>query len=488
MDAYLSQNQKMEQGLALTPQLRKSLEILQSSALDLNEIVARELESNPLLEEAQRKDGVVVPLIVGGKERSASASEADLAREPAETKDSAEDSSAHKGNDASSAADDGFFTHDISSDEANKRRDFFFDSITQEESFQEYLMNQARADAPTPAVAKAFAFITGYLDDRGFLLEQSVPEAEEHGYAKEDVLVAIELMRNMDPPGIGAFNMRESLMLQLARKSAADSLAYKILDKHYELLLKRRVSEIAQKTGVSERDVEGAIAAIGSLNTSPARGFEADENAYITIDLIAKQLEDGSWRAMPTDEYVPKLRINNDYRTMLSKGGLDKSAESYIKEKTREGKFIIEAIEHRQSTLKRIGDIICARQREFFEGGPSKLKPMTMQDVADEIELHPTTISRAVAEKYMQTPYGVLPLKKFFATGIDSADGESELSNETAKVEISKIIASEPSSKPFSDGQIAEMLREKNISVARRTVAKYREDMGIPPKTLRKRF
>ncbi len=471
MEQKLGQSQKLEHGLALTPQLRKSLEILQSSAIDLEDIVRRELEANPLLEEATRKDSMIEPL--------------EVSKPNNDEKEEAFDSETNAF-DEDSSLDTVENFDSLESGNLNSKRDFFFNNITETESLQTHLLTQARIDCGNEEVCKAFDYILGLLDERGFLPENCISEAVTSGHRESAVLEAIDLLQDMEPVGIGAFDMRQSMLLQLDKKNLHSSLEYKILDSCYDLLLKRKVDEIASKFGCKAADIENAINEISKLSTSPARDFAEPQAGYITIDLIAYKASSGTWQAKLTDEYVPKLRINNEYRAMISKGGLDKSAQDYIKDKTKDGKFIIEAIENRQSTLKSVADAICLRQHDFFEHGKLKLKPLTMKDIADDLGIHATTVSRAVSEKYMQTPFGVFMLKSFFTHALET-DGE-DVSNSAVKAKIEEIVKNEIPQKPLSDAQIVEILKGHNMPLARRTVAKYREALGIAPKSLRKRF
>ncbi len=479
----MKQSQRLEHGLALSARQRMSLDILQAGALELEDIVRKEMEANPLLEEAPRK---LVPM-PAAENAGESGIVPESKPEDSEFPD-AELPEDFQG-DGSKRYDDILPYQGEDSERANSKRDFFFNSIEQTESLIERLEKQARTDCDTPQVCMAFDFVIGFLDDRGFLPESVVASAVEKGFKRDDVLQAIELLRGMEPSGIGAFDMRQGMMLQLEKSGKKNAREYKILERCYDMLLKRRVSEIADSLGCTVADVEDAIAEIAKLSTSPARDFEEPAAGFINVDLEAVQTESGDWKALLTDENVPRLRINNEYRALISKGGVGKDAQSYIKDKTRDAKAIIEAIENRQGTLLKIANAICARQKDFFANGEGALKPMAMQDIADELGLHATTISRGVAEKYMRTPFGIFPLRKFFTSTVSELNGEGGVSNAAAKARVGEVIAEESPQKPLSDSRIAEILMERfGISLARRTVAKYREELGIPAKSLRKRF
>lgn len=460
MPPEMKQTQRAEQGLALTPQLKKSLEILQASALDLAGEVSAQLRTNPLLEDASAEDFDGRPQSVG---ETADGEFADF--------------------------DDGYGESPApdAAREAAARRDFALNSVPDKISLREHLLNEANLDAPSEGAARAFAFLAGELDDRGFLPHDALARAEENGFSREDAEAAAKLLRESDPPGIGAFDMRDSLMLQLERKGMGGSLAHRILEFRYELLMKRKVSEIARLENSAESAVEDAIGEIAKLSTSPAHEFARDDERFVSADVAYRKAPGGGWEAELTNEYVPKLRINQQYRKMASDAAVTSDEAAYISSKIREGKFIIEAIEHRQKTLLKIARAILGLQPEFFESGPGALRPMTMQDVADLVGVHPTTVGRAVSEKYADTPFGILPLKSFFSAGYGSASGAGVASS-SVKERMRAIVAGESPRAPLSDSKIAEILSSEGVDVARRTVAKYREELGIAPKNLRRRF
>lgn len=440
--ADLRQYTSLRQNLALAPQMRQSLKILQANTLDLREIASAELNSNPLLEE-YKPEGEAVSI-----------------EDPIPYRSSYSD---------------------------NEGRDKFFNSIPERESFQEHLRNQAAFDINDKNVLKAFNFLADFLDDHGFLSDDAASGALGDGFSQKDIDAAIAFMQSCDPAGVGAKNVWESYLLQLRRKKRDNSIAYAILEYHRDLLEKRKIREIAKLLMVAEADVEKAIEEIAQLDQAPAKTFSDEGSRPIFADLVFEK-KDGRWTVALTNEYVPRLRINNTYREMIGRGGLSKEDSSYIKEKMRDGKFIIEAIEQRQNTILRIGQVIIEKQHDFFEKGIERMRPMTMAEVAEVIEVNPATISRAVAGKYARIGYNLMVLKDFFAGGYNTEDGQSAVASTSVKEEIRDLVSRESPSKPLSDGHIADMLKKKQIDIARRTVAKYREELGIPAKSLRKRF
>ena len=439
----LKQFTSLRQTLALAPQMHQSLKILQANTHELRQLANDQLNSNPLLEELKPETETV------------SINDAD--------------------------------TYQAADGTGNDSRDFFFNSIPERESFQEHLRNQAAFDIDNPETFKAFCFLADFLDERGFLGEDAFEEARDEEFPQETIDAALRFMQNCEPCGVGARNVWENYMIQLKRKKRANSLAYAILESCVPLLEKRKIPEIAKTLFVTERDVETAIDEIATLDPAPAKTFSDENVREISADIVFQKTE-GAWSVGLTNEYVPKLRINNTYREMIGRGKLSKEDSSYIRDKIREGKFIIDAIENRQTAIARIGGAILEKQYDFFEKGREYLRPLTMTEVAEELNLNPATVSRAVAGKYARIGYTLMPLKDFFAGGYSVNEGESSLASTSVKEEIKSIVAVENHLKPLSDGKIADILKSKNIDIARRTVAKYREELGIPTKSLRKRF
>ena len=292
-------------------------------------------------------------------------------------------------------------------------------------------------------------------------------------------------MQSCEPAGVGARDYRECFMIQLRQKRQENSLAFKILDKAYEFLQKRKVKEIARMLGASPSEVELAISQIAALDLAPAKNFQTEETKAIFADVKFENIG-GKWQASLTKEYLPKLAINDSYRQKIASGAISKKEDkSYIKTKLRDAKNVIEAIEKRQSTLLKIANVILETQIDFFDRGIAHLKPLTMKSVAERLGMHHTTISRAIAEKYAQIETRLLPMRYFFSTGYAKENGF--VSNTSVKDEIKKIVKSENPRKPYSDLQIANMLSDSGLSIARRTIAKYRESLNIPPKNLRKK-
>jgi RNA polymerase sigma-54 factor len=474
----LHQVQKQAQTLVLAPQLRQSLKILQTPALELRQAIREELEANPLLEEMpmdtvsieeQTRDDTLDDNHVSN--------ELDFSDDFRVLKKLDEDWRDYL---STEAAQQTFTSEDA------ERRQHFFDSVVAEKSLQQHLSEQAELSETKPGVRTALNYLIGSLDDHGFLKTTASEVALAEQLPLRDVQEAIDLLKTFDPPGIGCFDTRESLLQQLILRGQGESVAARILRDHFALLLRRRIPEIARKLGVTLDHVQDAIERISDLDPAPGRRFGEDQNRVVNPDV--KVEKDGDqWQVILNNDYIPRLRLSQTYKDMIAKGHLSAKDREYIQEKMRSGKFLISSIEQRQQTIERITRELLRVQQDFFEHGVSHLRPLTMNQVAQAVGVHETTVSRAIANKYIDTPHGLFELKYFFTPGYKGGDGQS-VSNTTIKDQIAGLIENEDNTKPLSDQDIVEILKEKDIRIARRTVAKYREELGIPPTSLRRRY
>jgi RNA polymerase sigma-54 factor len=282
-------------------------------------------------------------------------------------------------------------------------------------------------------------------------------------------------------------DIRECLLLQLQRQGLQQSVAARIVRDQWALLLRRRIPEIARAISARPTEVEDAIRIIAQLDPAPARKFAEDSNHIVEPDVTVEQDDDGEWLVHLNSDYIPRLRISPEYKALLAKGTLSPKEREYLQTKFRSGRFLMSAIEQRQQTIERITRKLLEFQSGFFERGRAHLRPLTMNQVAEAVGVHETTVSRAIAGKYIRTPQGVFDMKFFFTPGYQSEDGAS-LSNKSIKDRIARIIESEPPQKPFSDQKLVEILKAEGITIARRTVAKYREELGILPTNLRRQY
>jgi RNA polymerase sigma-54 factor len=478
--------QRQSQQLVLAPQMRQSLKILQVAALDLRQTIQEELQANPTLEELPM-EGVSLDRNDVGSDRDADVSTEASTNEPLDfTKKDRDLEILGKLND-----DWRDHLHDTggvrpTSPEEDERRQHFLESLTTEISLSAHLMQQAELSDSPPEVRAALRYLIGSLDDRGFLTTTLSDIALMSGLSLEVVQQAAKLLRTFDPPGIGAENLAQSLLLQLAHKGRDKSVAARLIRDHFELLVRRRIPDLARKTGLGPEVIQESIEEIGTLDPAPGRRFADDSNRVVVPDVTVEK-EGEEWKIILNADYIPRLRLSNTYKDLIAKGTLNKEERDYLREKLRSGKFIINAIEQRQRTIERITREIIRHQTEFFEHGVSKLKPLTMTQIADIIGVHETTVSRAVANKYMKTPHGVFDLKFFFTSGYQSEAGQA-VANTSVKEMIADIVAGEDPGSPLSDQEIVVLLDSKGLKIARRTVAKYREELGLLPSNLRRRY
>ena len=361
-----------------------------------------------------------------------------------------------------------------------------FDSLVAETSLQQHLMDQAQIMELEPEMSEAIEYLIGSLDDKGFLTTKPADIALIANLPFRPVMQAHEILKGFDPPGIACLDLQDSLLQQLKLKGRGESLASKIIKKHYPLLLRRRIPEMARKLSATVDEIHNAIQEIADLNPTPASRFTEDNNRVISPDVRVEKNDD-EWQIILNSDYIPRLRLNNTYKEMIAQGKINSKEKEYIQDKIRSGKFLINSIDQRQRTIERITREILKFQAEFFEEGVSKLKPLTMNQVAQEVGVHETTVSRAIANKYIETPFGIFDFKYFFTSGYQSADGSS-VSNTSIKDIIAHLIENEDPRKPLSDQEVVNILAKRNLKIARRTAAKYREEMGILPTNLRRQY
>ena len=463
----VSLHQSLSQSQALAPQMRKSLEILQASTLELTQIITQALETNPVLEDATES----ISLDAEGPD----ADEVDSLDYLNETDDDWRDSRILEGRVAQWTGED------------EERRQHLYESIVAPVTLQQHLQQQLDLSMVDPKVREAAQAILGNLDERGFLDLPAKDLGIRLGIKPAYLNAALRLVQTFDPAGVGAANITESLLLQLERKGGTETIEYKVVRDHLEDLARKRHPQIAKALGTSIERITEAASRIGRLTPNPGGDFNPSGNPYIQPDVIIERDEDGSLSARLTGENLPDLRINDFYKDMLGKDGVNAKARQFLRDQIRDGRSLIRSISLRQETILAIAHKLIAHQADFFNKGPRHLRPLTMNEIADELGMHATTVSRAVAGKYLQTPQGLMEMRSFFATGYQTRDGE-EVSNTGVREAIQQLVAAENPAKPLSDEALMKALAKQGIKVARRTVAKYREQLNILPSHLRKSF
>jgi len=489
----------------LAPQLQQSLALLQAPTLELKALVEQELQQNPVLEEVQlaeddqedkmSRDADTAVISQGDTQIA----QADPSEPPTDLKyDSATEKPAADSPDDFQAEferltqmdqdwRDNFSATNLpsrNSPEDEEKRQFLFDSITSGTSLQEHILEQVRLSEISDEQRPIAEMLVGNIDDYGILNGTLEELSANTSVPVETIAEVLTIIQTFHPPGVGARDLRECLMLQLERLGRTQSLEYRILRDHMDALAKRRVPELARGTGTDTDAVQEAMERIKLLEPRPGRAFLPDNDQYVVPEVfVAKSGEE--YVVTTNNDQVPHLRISNTYKDLMARPDASAEEREYIREKIRAGKFLIKSLHQRQTTILNIAREIVNRQREFMEKGVPGLKPMTMIQVAEVVGVHETTVSRAVSGKYIQTPQGVFEMKYFFTSGIQTATGQ-DMSNTSVKEMIDAIFKAEDTTKPLSDQEVVLMLAEKGIVIARRTVAKYRSELNILPSNLRK--
>ena len=471
----MQQSQSLALQQILAPQLQQSLLILQTPLLELRNLVQQEMETNPVLEELSDEPSIDGP---NGAEPSADNNFKEEFEKLASLDEEWRDYMAQ----SASYSSEGF----RGSQEAQDKRQFFFDSIAVQETLQQNLVSQLNQTALNADDRKTAELIIGNIDDNGFLQSTTEEMALSSGVPKEDLEKMLALIQGFYPPGVGARDLRECLLIQLQREGRESGIEYKIVSEYMEDLGKRRFPEIARRMGISVEEVQEAANNIARLNPRPGQVFAAAPQNYVLPDVTVEKV-DGDYQIILNNEQIPHLRISNTYKDIIAQDNNGSEVKDYIRDKIRSGKFLIRSIHQRQQTISNIAHQIVSRQRDFFEHGPSHLKPMTMGEIADAVGVHETTVSRAVSGKYMATPQGIFEMKYFFTPGYQTSTGES-MSNTSVKEAILDLVKHEDGNAPLSDQEIVEILSERGIPIARRTVAKYRTELNILPSHMRRKY
>jgi RNA polymerase sigma-54 factor len=488
----LKQQLKLTQQLVMTPQLQQAIKLLQLNRLELVGLVQQELEENPVLEEVLDGDEVDTPAgdEVEGEAGAGEAADADASTaEPADAEVEVE----REPTDAEKVADVEWQDYMDSHPQTGIReavgaddRPSIESTMTRRPTLAEHLEWQLQLSTLPVEERVAANVIIGNLDDRGFLRSSIDELARQAGVHEEVVERTLVKVHDLDPAGVAARDLKECLSIQLRSLEIDDPLVLQIVEEALDRLIKRDFRGVAKQLGVSIEEVAAAAAVIGRLEPRPGRGFDSDEPVYITPDIYVYKIGD-EFHVVLNDDGLPRLRINGLYRDVLAKKdkSVSKDTKDYVHEKVRSAMWLIKSIHQRQRTIYKVMLSIIKHQRNFFDRGISHLKPLNLRDVADDIEMHESTVSRVTTNKYVHTPQGIFELKYFFNSSINRVEGEA-IASESVKDRIRRLIANEDPRRPLSDQRIAEMLKVANIDIARRTVTKYRESMNLLSSTKRR--
>jgi RNA polymerase sigma-54 factor len=485
MALEIRQVQKLAQQLVMTPQLQQAIKLLQLSRIELQEMVTTELQENPTLEEVPASEVEAAEQATqesqqGGSEQ---VEEPVLNREPSTvdkigTLDWQEYLDTHSNSMHSS------LTAEAMSEEGEGPPSWE-NTLTKKTSLEDHLIWQLRLSKITEREENIGLYIIGNLNENGYLAMALEDVCSATGATLEETEAVLKRILFFDPVGVAARDLRECLLAQLESLGLADSLAARIVADHLGLLESKRYEKLARELGVGIDEIADAAHVIASLEPKPSRGFEQDEIRTVLPDVFVEKVGD-DYVIYLNDDGVPRLRVSSLYRRMVGQEGeAEEQARQYLQEKVRAATWLIKSIQQRQQTLFRVTQSIFKFQRDFLDHGVCQLRPMVLRDVAEDIHMHESTVSRATANKYVYTPQGLYELKFFFQSGIKGGNGE-DVASETVKEKIRGIIAAEDPQKPYSDQHIAAMLSDSSIEIARRTVAKYREAMGILPSSKRR--
>ena len=468
-----SQQMRMDMRLRMAPRMIQSMEILQLPLMALQERIDQELSENPVLElqeagPVETEDGEAAP-----------------AEAEAETDGPAEESEF----DDWDSLGDHRPSRAALSEEADRKHDAMQNMASRPRSLHDDLEEQLGFLDTDPTIRSLCGFIIHNLDENGYLNltiqevvrdfggDASIAQGEE----------ALELVQKLDPPGVGARNLRECLLLQLTPDTPSRDVLQVLISNHLDDLQQNRLPAIEKKTGLSIEAIKEAIGHLRHLDPRPGARFAADGAQYVIPDLIVEADEHGEYQVRLLEEHTPQLGISRYYQKLLKDKQGDTAAREFIQKKIQSARWLIESIEQRRNTLLKVARAIIAHQSDFLDKGPEWIEPLKMQQIADLVGVHVTTVSRAVDDKWVQTPRGIFALKRFFGGGTTTTGGE-EVAWETIKQKLLEIIGKEDKQNPLSDEEIVEALGQNGFPVARRTVTKYRKALRIPSSRQRKQF
>ncbi len=470
----------------MTPQLQQAIKLLQLSRVELEEMVLKELQENPALEEGPTEEAE------SSAEQPRTETPVSAGSDPAELVLNRELSAVDKIGtldwqeylDTHSNSIHGSLTAEATSEDGDSPPSWE-NSLTKKTTLEDHLIWQLRLSKISERESTIGLHVIQNLDENGYLVlgREDICNATES--SPEEIEAVLKRIQFFDPVGVAARDLRECLLIQLENLHLSDSLAAKIVANYLNFLESKRYEKLAKDLLVSIDEIAEAAHLIATLEPKPSRGFEQDEVRTVLPDVFVEKIGD-EYVIFLNDDGVPRLRVNSLYRRLAGQeGAAEEQARQYLQEKVRAAHWLIKSIQQRQQTLFRVTQSIFKFQLEFLDHGVSHLKPMVLRDVAEDIDMHESTVSRATANKYVHTPQGLFELKFFFQSGLRGGNGE-DVASESVKEKIRGIIAAEDPRKPYSDQHIAATLSGDSIEIARRTVAKYREAMGILPSSKRR--
>lgn len=473
MALELRQSLSLTQQLIMTPQLQQAIKLLQLTRLELLETINQEMETNPVLEEQPLDETDEEKEFEEGEDKSEqTVSEVSIKEKVREDVDWESYLSEYN----TGWAESSYEQRDIPS---------FEDFTSQKTNLHSHLMWQLNMSNFNDLQKEIGIHIIGNLDDDGYLQISIEEISQTTGHIREEVTETLSLIQKFDPVGVAARDTQECLLIQARFQNLGGPLVEKIILEHMDRLENRRYDLIARSLSIPLQEVISAVSIITGLEPKPGRRYNDEETIYISPDIYVFTVGD-DYEIVLNEDGLQRLRINHYYRQILSsKASVANGTKEYIQDKLKSAAWLIKSIHQRQRTIYRVTESIVQFQRGFLDKGINHLRPLVLRDVAEDIQMHESTVSRVTTNKYVHTPQGIFELKYFFNGAIDSIDGES-VSSESVKEHIRNILKSENKAKPYSDREVADMLKKLNTNIARRTVAKYRENLGILPSRKRK--
>ncbi len=468
---------KLSQQLRMTPQLQQAIKLLQMSRLELESAVRKEMEENPILEEV-----------------------ADSLEDPSssvESQDSLADiSNAEKSQQQDPKSQDEFEWESYV--EGSQRPVPSFNSgqndeimnyenvFSAKETLYDYLMWQLSLYGFNEEEMEYGAVLITYIDDDGYIKTPISEIASDHNLDEKELEEMLPLMQEFDPPGVFARDLKECLKIQAKHLEEDTHDLVQVIDEHLSNLEKKNYPAIAKAMEIDLEDVIEICKIILEMDPKPGRKFSTSEPQYVTPDVYVYPVGE-EYVISLNEDGLPRLKVSNFYKNVLQTGSANNVTQEYIQDKLRSAVWLIKSIHQRQRTIYKVTESIVKHQKEFFDKGPAFIRPMILRDIANDIGMHESTVSRVTTSKYMHTPRGIFELKHFFNSGISSSDGDA-LASESVKLKIKQLIEKEDPKKPLSDQKIVEELKKSGLQIARRTVAKYRDALGILPSSKRKKY
>lgn len=489
MRMELTGQMRMEQRMKLAPRMIQSMEVLQLPMLALQEKIEAELNSNPVLE---RADEPAEPTSETAETPSESILEKELV--VSEDGDRLEDFQRldHLDEVFKEYFSNGDFSRSSSYDpsEPDRKLEAIQNTAAVGQSLQDALKEQWRLVEASDAVKAAGELIIESLDEKGYLtvrLEQ-LCQNDKQSFSIEHLEEALRLVQQLDPPGVGARDVRECLLIQMRQFPEDMSFEIEIVQKHWQELLENRLPQIAKKMNSSLEQVKRAIERMSKIDLSPGLQIGRNDNYPITADIVVEPDENGGFRAVLAETELPNLRVNRFYQQMAKNRCIDEKTRQFLQKNIRSAQWFMDAIAQRRQTLQKVAQAIVDYQRDFFEKGPLYLKPLPMSAIAEKVGVHVATISRAVSGKYIQCSQGIVPLRSFFSGGLEDENGQ-ERSWDALKTKLQELVDQEDKTNPLSDDQLRQKLAEAGMgNIARRTVAKYRKILNIPTARFRRKY